>query len=723
MVRPLVSFASALSSILSTLQWDSGGPLKSADGLLQLQSVIYRPSLILFYVGEMKEAISRGESDHEVLSRLFRFLQDKEHTDSGLHQVGLQILIRSSNPWLGSLGRCLGIPDKFSSATSQQKRHTVSMKEMIPLSSHSFQHDNGALSIPSFIPDEDANIISSVRQGLQLIRSHSPDHPLARSDRFSVGSTPALTWQFSWQDADRIILRAKEYERSISETIKEFHNSNNPQNHPSTENASRLSSRSEVFDWSNKDFQVEIRNSMAEIETSLCESLPEDLADDSLAQTVLDYIRLSDETGQVGNLDFAPPLSLVPVISFTPIIHAQSRLVNHACLRLLFKEHNLRDHLTVQHDFSLLGDGVFATRLSHALFDPELQGAQHSRGHSRSGRCGLRLGYRDKWPPAISELRFALMGILTESFHLNDDGECKLGARRGLPGDLNFAIRDITEDELMKCLDPHSVKALDFIRLKYKAPAPLETVITPSCLDKYDQIFKLLLRGTRMLFVVNRFPRTTGRHQASARQRSEVINQRFRLEAHHIVTATCGYFFNSIRINWKTLSHKLDAIESRLDNYDGGDEYGLEKVRKFHETVLDRIMFALFLRARHEHVAKALEEIFNDVLIFARLSNFNDYQPSARKDDDDNQDREGEAEAEGSVHRSAQDIETVYARFRTRVRRFVTLCRDSSEGRGLGADGIEEFEKEVRGESRGNPIDQLVLSLEMSGFYSMRRDP
>ena len=726
---------------MSALQWESGEKLKSAGGLLQLQSLLQGPGLVLSYIGEMKETVSDVESDHELLSKVYRFLQDMEHKELGLRQIGSQLLARISEPWLMSLSRWLGLPSvlkelpngaPYGNKLLCHDDRTLSEQGKKSDSSHKIQHDFGASSIPGFISEEDAKIISGAGQGLQVIRSHKPEHPLARPDKFDLGNPVIPTWQFSWQDADRIVLQAKEYERRVAETIKKYHTSNKHQNHPDIGSTSYPSSKADISGWSTEDFEAEIAASIAAMEEPLHGSPPGNLGLDSLPQTVMNYINSKQETAEVTSAAFAPPLSLVPVLSFNPIIYAQSRLVNHACLRLLFKEHKLRFHLSILHGSSLFGDGLFATRLSHALFNPELQSTQRRKGHFRSGVGGLRLGYRESWPPAVSELCLALMGILADRFHLDDDRERLSGFERRLPGDLNFAIRNIPEHELKRCNDPHSVHALDFLQLKYRPPAPLEIVLTPSCLDKYDHIFKHLLRGTRMIYVVNQFSRMP-LDRSSNKHRSNAINQRFRFEAHHIVTTTCGYFFDGIRTNWAIFQHKLDTIETHLDDFNRGDEHGLEKLRAFHETVLDRIMFALFLRTRQTQLANLLQEIFSCVLLFARLLNnnttttTNNPPPQTTQTQTQNQTQNRNKAIDDDP--AAQELEDLYTRFQTTVRQFVGLCRDMSDqraigvgaGAGGGAAGIEEFGKEDSGENNNNyhnTMAQLVLRLDMNGYYS-----
>lgn len=690
------------------MQWKAGDEPNSAGGLLHLQSLLRGPRLVLSYIGEMKEAIGVIQSNHELISKIFQFLQDNEHKDWGLCQIGSQILARASEPWLRSLSHWLGIsngrpnqppneppdeppvkplrrpPNGLAVEIPIQNSHKPSKKASPD--SHSVRHDFETSSIPSFISEEDTKVISSVVQGLQMIRSHSPEHPLSRPDRFGLDSSCIPTWYFSWQDVDRIVLQAKEYEQRLSKTIKRFHSSDIPRSDAVMDSLSCLSRKPDASDWSGKDLHIEIGTSITEIEKSLSGSLPGNLGNNSLAQAVIDYIDLGHEKAGAESAIFTPPISLVPLLSFNPIIYAQSRLVNHACLRLLFKDHKLRFHFSILHSFSLLGDGVFAARLSHALFDPELKSAQRRKGHSRSGVFGLRLGHRESWPPEVSELRLVLMGIPVVNFRPDSHGKRPSSADGGLPGHLNFFLR---EDELKRSVDPHSVEALDFLRLQYKPPAPLETVLTPLCLEKYHLIFKLLLRSIRILYAVNQLPRTPC-HRFIHRQRLKIIYQRFRFEAHHLVMAISGYFFDGIRSNWNIFLQKLDAIESYLDEFDCGDKHGLEKLRRFHETVLDRIMFALLLRTRQAQVMKLLEEIFSCVLLFAKIS----------KSDD-----------------PAQEIEDLYTGFQTNVRSFVALCRASSDQRGPGTNGQEEFEKDNYGENRGNNMAQLVLRLEMSGYY------
>jgi hypothetical protein len=383
-------------------------------------------------------------------------------------------------------------------------------------------------------------------------------------------------------------------------------------------------------------------------------------------------------------------------------------------MRMFFNSHKLREHLSVQRSFHLLGNGIFSSRLSHALFDPELESAERHRGVARSGGImGLRLGGRDNWPPASSELRLALMGVLMDSYTstepLNESHAGTYLDKTSLPGDLSFAVRDMSQEEIEKCLDPDSVEALDFLRLSYKPPPPLEAVITPMILFKYDQVFKLLLRMIRMLYVVSALFRDAT-HRSSFWQGNDFVSQRFRIEAQHFVSSVCGYFFDTgIEATWRIFERKLDQIEKRIgvegDKITFGQNEGLDKLRDYHERVLDRIMFALLLRKRQQPVLKLLEEIFALILQFSKYSRQRML----------NQEKKTEADDE---------LREIYAKFYKKVRVFITVCRGLSEKKWYGDKRTLDTRTPGQGLFDGddlaeeNTIAHLLLTLEMSNYYS-----
>lgn len=546
-------------------------------------------------------------------------------------------------------------------------------------------------SMPSFITEEDARVIFDTGKSLRLLEAHQPEHPLLEPFAETGVETPNLTWNFSWEDIQRIQTQAQEYERTLQIAIEDFDLEGTRRT--STQlNRKQNNTEANMF-LSEETVRAYISASISAIERPLSE----------LSTTGVDA--LSDfgclNINEVPKETFAPPISLVPTLSFHSLISTQAHLTNRACLRLLFKDHDLRSHFTLLHRYSLFGDGVFASRLSHALFDPELQTTERRKGHSRAGTSGLKLGSRDTWPPASSELRLALMGILTDSYYhaTQSDGGSSM-FRNELPGGLSFSIREMSEQELQRCVDPDSIEALDFLKLEYKPPSSLDAVITPTSLLKYDAVFKLLLRATRILFVVNQLFRDTKIGSMAHRRSIDTVTQSFRIESHHFISALCAYLFEGVQVNWTKLLERLEDVERNIDR--GGTD-SLSNLRDFHDMVLDRMMFALILRKRQAQVMKLLEEIFGMVLQFARHITL---------------EKASFGKAEGIVNRT--DLGKIYEKFRKKVRVFISVCRGLSERRGQGGTAAhhELSRNRETGEDGGNTIGQLLLKLEMSGFYS-----
>ncbi|RMZ83932.1 hypothetical protein DV737_g1492, partial [Chaetothyriales sp. CBS 132003] len=297
------------------------------------------------------------------------------------------------------------------------------------------------------------------------------------------------------------------------------------------------------------------------------------------------------------------PLNEVLDLSLSPFIFAQHRLLSNSVLSALFSTHRFSSHLHLLRQIHLFGDGIFTARLSMALFgDDELQGSGEGGDRSTAGpsiTTGLRLQTRDSWPPASSELRLVLMGILSDSVR-----SAARGIVRELEDTTSFAIRDLSDDELDACRDINSIHALDFLKLQYKAPNPLlEAVVTADSLGKYDGIFKHLLRVLRL--------------------------------KSHFMTSLADYCANvAIGLPWARLQQAVRSIESRLGKADhdgtarqlgGGGGQGLAFLRHVHARTLNEMLGALLLRKQSEAAAEAeamrtLETLFNLVLAYAAFA-------------------------------------------------------------------------------------------------------
>lgn len=696
----LVALASCLSEELAGLQSLLGDSLTSVRSLLQLLSRFERLGMVLSSLMEIVLGVHDQEEDHKTLSILYEVIRDTEDTASYLRPTMMRIFAAASEPWLESVAGWLGLRTDTGMKHGPHLRPPGFVK-VVPESCQS-ETKGGAKenafefepsSIPSFINEDTAKAIFEIGKSLRLLEAHQPCHPLLEPSSEDAVNAPRLEWGFSWGKIERIQKEAKGYESSLQNVIKKF-------NFQDTKRATRESNH-----MSRQLHDIQATKSLSEeaarayIDTSIA-TFEKPLAE--LSVTVKDMLldAISLEVNDGPKKTFAPPMSLVPLFSIDPLLSAQAHFINCACLRLSFSQYDLRSHLMLLHRYSLFGDGVFASRLSHALFDPELHTAERRKGHLRAGISGLRLGSRETWPPANSELRLALMGILAESYHQSVSGSSMF--RNELPGGLSFSIREMSEEELQQCMNPDSIEALDFLKLEYKPPSPLIAVITSVSLLKYDAIFKLLLRAVRMLFVVNQFFRHTKAKSTVHQRGPGSLHRLFKMESHHFVSAICTYFFDGVQANWTQILERLDHAESNLGR-DIADS--LCNIRDFHDQVLDQMMFALMLRKRQAQVMKLIEEIFILVLQFARHIRLED---SAQQ------------EGQGAINDA--ELSGIYERFKKKVRVFISVCRGLSERRGQGGISAQQSHHESSrmetGELEGNTIGRLLLKLEMSGYYS-----
>jgi hypothetical protein len=230
-------------------------------------------------------------------------------------------------------------------------------------------------------------------------------------------------------------------------------------------------------------------------------------------------------------------------------------------------------------------------------------------------------------------------------------------------------------------------------------------------LFKYDQLFKLLLRVVRMLCVVSALFRDAT-DRTSYWQGLDFVAQRFRIEAHHFISSVSVYFFDTgIESTWRIFERKLDEIQERINTDDSnvalGQNEGLDKLRDYHERVLDRIMFALLLRKRQQPVMQLLEEIFTLILRFSKHSRQRALGMKRKLGADD-------------------EVREIYLKFRKKVGVFITVCRGLGEKtKGYGEKkALNNRLSEQAGLFHGddlaeeNTIVQLLARLEMSNYYS-----
>lgn len=394
--------------------------------------------------------------------------------------------------------------------------------------------------------------------------------------------------------------------------------------------------------------------------------------DDQIANAVIASLESTTEDATLCSPSYAQAFSM----SITPMILAQHRLLSYCIFEVLFLEHHILKHLDLLHSFGMLGNGIFAARLGIALFDSEQNSGEAAR-HS-GGITGLRLQTRDTWPPASSELRLVLMGILNESL---DSGK-----RDEMTNAISFAIRDLSEEELDKCLDVNSIHALDFLKVQYRPPSlVLEAIISSETLNKYDRIFRHLLRILRLKFVAEQLCRSVSRRSAP---QIESLAHRFRVEIHRFISVIADYSQNiATRQPWGDFIRTMQAVEQKLrqQDYHGSLRLGqsLGHLAHLHESTLDTILRALMLRQKQAKMLQLLQEVFDIILGYAAL---------AMREDGSSTDE--------------SKVEGLYRDFKSKVKSFVRLLLDATDDRSR------------RGKEESELHEHLVLRLCMNEYWT-----
>ncbi|KAF2849489.1 hypothetical protein T440DRAFT_555795 [Plenodomus tracheiphilus IPT5] len=679
-----VALATCVSSILSSLEDVLGRRSTDIRSLIQLQHQFRKPREILIHIAKTVDAVKYARTNEQLSSILHHRLLESEEGNDYLRQLSSEVLRQVARPSLELIGEWIGITKEQAAMPIWARDNFVAVEDAsaeLPALEFTYRSE----LMPRYVAPEDGDTAFEIGNSLHFLKTQHPEHPLASLHRSTV-TPPELEWGFAWQDIEKIASKAKTYEEELRKSLLAFGNGSKKNDRISPSHVSTAGDGPQDLD---RYFEDSLRAMDAPLTQSL-HTLPDEL------QFLVNRLLQDRRDDDASNPDrYSPPLSLLSALSFRPLITAQANLVNAATIRLFFRSHSLQLHLAMQRQYHLLGDGVFSSLLATALFDPNRESAERQKGQMRSGvHMGLQLGSRKTWPPASSELRLALRGVLSESYYssalyrssqiegatLSTDTLINGRDNDELPGQLNFAVRNLTEAEQEQVMDPDALSALDFLRLQYVAPTPLNMIITTTALDKYDVVFKFLLRLLRMLFVVSHLPR----------EFPDLESRQLRTEAHHFVSVFANYVFQTgIAEHWNDLSTLVTTLEQRIDEEDAAGELGtrasegVASLRNAHEKCLDGIMFSLLLRKRQRKIVALVEEVFDYILLFAKMQN--------------------------QTIDEVMTVKELYVKLRGKIRVFLSVCRGLTGKQGYGKG---------KGTAEENSMERLVLSMEMNGYFA-----
>lgn len=559
-----VALATTVQAVLEALDQNLSDRALSATSFLQLLACFEIPAGLLTEMKELVAATSGARTDTVFLSACHENIDRLANACSRFQSLHTEILKQVSQPWLQAICQKTGLTHHQFDLPAQD--------DVFERSAH--------------ISAEDSAQITEVMTGIAVLKDSAPDHPLLSPASWGVDS-PDLEVSHTSVDFDRVIEKANKYQQDLLLAIRKYSRSDSkPREAEVQQQPYHLTS--EQLPWSLDEGQ---QTYFEDVGTRFAEA-PANTADTSGIRRLTFEMLEEDRIQEMSSLDLQH-LAKTTLHHLQPYLRVQSRLLNGTLLRLLFRQFSLRDHLTLNHSFHLLGNGLFIQHLTTALFNSEADAR------------GLRLDNRSKqWPPASSELRLGLMGVLSEAYGSND-----------IPGNLSFAIRELNDAEIEKCLDANSIHALDFLRLRYEAATPLNVIFDDNAMTKYDDCFRVLLGVLRMLHFVTLLRSTAHQNPSSP------ALQAFAHEAWSCVSGLASYFFDiGVGGPWKEFQRTLDTTEAdlALEDEEGSFgqrvSFGISHLRNRHNDMLDTIRSRLFLRSRHDKLRKSIEDIFGLVL-------------------------------------------------------------------------------------------------------------
>ncbi|OQD63684.1 hypothetical protein PENPOL_c009G07237 [Penicillium polonicum] len=704
----LFTLSSTVAVIIFNLEQQISNQSKNIASLLQIKALFHRCGDLVGVLAGIVGAAQRAVSDAQVMSIVMEHAAFFAQKFGWMENLVHEIVIRVTQPWFKFIETWIGLrPEDAALRTSM-----ASGKTFVRLNTHDavkfktgparIDHIYQADHMPSFIPADQARSIFESGRSLQLLKRSHPRHPIARRDVLSRTGGLHLHCATTWADIEQIQTKAQEYESRLRAEIKRYHKGDlGLQDSPSnvvTQGVDQIAD-TEVTTAAFELFDIDDEKNAPGPVTD-----HKALSKDDFKQ-LLDKARGVETENTNAASYLGPELASGLHLSLAPILSSQALLIDYSCLHLLFKEHRIRHHLNMQWRFQLLGEGSFVARLSNSLFDPEMESGERKAGKVRSGvDTGLRLGSRDTWPPASSELRLVLIGLLGDCYfgstNTEDDEKTHIQKDNELPGGLSFGIRELTDEEIERCKNPNAIEALDFLRLQYTPPEVLESLITARSLNKYDRLFKHLLRLIRMVSAVKGLIRDSTARGSLAGETHNVY-QRFRVDAQHFVLAVSDYCFHiGIGSIWQRFQDTLTKIEHCLNrgDIDGTIEaaHSVPRLRDYHEDMLDQMLFALFLSKRHVQAAKLLESIFGSILGFSLLSR---------------------ADGIGMRNESEGAVLHLYQSFRKQTSAFVNYLRSLESGKATSKSMAKSGEFFSSRTDPTSVFEHLRVRLDVKNYY------
>lgn len=505
--------------------------------------------------------------------------------------LALYLLKQSTVPYFRMLENWLGFRRDSSSAflTENQWREIDPYAEFFvqPLldSYDNASNGNGGsyridrdIRLPFFLNQQDARRVFDCGRSFRLLSYTWPDHPLCKR---------VLEYQSTGSRLDFYVNNAENYLEGRNADDAEVDKHSSAAASPA--GASLIAHLS-----SNLQEQLRIFDDQPTINTT-----------DNIGSQMADIIRSLEADDMPSSFDIMVSRTVLEMIN------RHCRLLHSTTLKLFFGDLKLTFHLGLMRRFALMGDSNFVLGVRDAIF---ADGNNSKDGGLGAGiGLGVRLKNRTTWPPGGAELSLALRSVLMDSMEDIRQDEIYSSWYSQLDLQLSFAVRDLSDAEMEACKNPQAIEALDFLYLDYKPTYPLNVIISPAVVQKYNRVFNFLLRLTRIQTVARQVHRMA--QKATGTDRREV--QLFSFEVQHFITSLHGYINDvAVGLTWSQFMKRLKGLENGEENE--AELFGLQGLAEYHGHVLDRILFQCLLRRKQQPIMKLITGAFVVILGFGR---------------------------------------------------------------------------------------------------------
>jgi hypothetical protein len=330
-----VALATTIQASLEALDQNLAERVLIARSSLRLLACFDTPASLLTELEELVDSTSHETTDTAFLSVCHETINRFANACSPFQSIHTEILIQVSQPWFQAICQKTGLTHQHIDLPTQH--------DILQRSAH--------------VSAEDSDLITEVMTGIAVLRDSASDHPLLYPSSWGVDSLN-LEVASTTMTIDRIVEKANKYQQDLLVAISKY-GSGGLKSRDTDTKQETYHLVSENLPWSLDQGQ---QTYFEDVATRFSEP-PTRPADTSHIRLLTAKILEADKTQDTSSLDLRQTTKTT-LRHLQPYFHVQSRLLNGTLLRLLFRQFSLRDNLTLNHSFHLLGNGLFVQHLT-----------------------------------------------------------------------------------------------------------------------------------------------------------------------------------------------------------------------------------------------------------------------------------------------------------------------------------------------------------------------